>query len=66
MGDLSTELRSAVDNLDANPYRVLWLYVQATLAHCGGNQSAAARRLGMHRRTLQRIIERRYQPDARP
>lgn len=34
--------------------RVEWEYLQRVLADCGGNISEAARRLGMHRRSLQR------------
>jgi two-component system, response regulator RegA len=34
--------------------RVEWEYLQRVLADCGGNVSEAARRLRMHRRSLQR------------
>lgn len=36
-----------------------WEYLQKVLTDCGGNISAAARALGMHRRTLQRKLQRR-------
>jgi two-component system response regulator RegA len=36
--------------------RVEWEHIQRTLHECGGNVSEAARRLGMHRRTLQRKL----------
>jgi two-component system response regulator RegA len=36
--------------------RVEWEYLQRVLADCGGNVSEAARRLRMHRRSLQRKI----------
>lgn len=36
--------------------RVEWEHIQRTLYECGGNVSEAARRLGMHRRTLQRKL----------
>lgn len=36
--------------------RVEWEYLQRVLADAGGNVSEAARRLGMHRRSLQRKI----------
>lgn len=39
--------------------RLEWEHIQKTLAECGGNISAAARRLGLHRRTLQRKLQKR-------
>lgn len=39
--------------------RVEWEYIQHTLQACGGNVSRAAKRLGMHRRTLQRKLHKR-------
>jgi two-component system response regulator RegA len=38
--------------------RVEWEYLQRVLADAGGNVSEAARRLGMHRRSLQRKISK--------
>ncbi len=38
--------------------RVEWEYLQRVLADCDGNVSDAARRLGMHRRSLQRKLSR--------
>jgi two-component system response regulator RegA len=38
--------------------RLEWEYIQRALTECGGNVSAAARRLGMHRRTLQRKLHK--------
>jgi two-component system response regulator RegA len=38
--------------------RLAWEHIQSTLAHYGGNISAAARALGMHRRTLQRKLDK--------
>lgn len=35
-----------------------WEHLQKVLTECGGNVSEAARRLGMHRRTLQRKLAR--------
>lgn len=35
---------------------VEWLHIQQVLEDCGGNISEAARRLGMHRRSLQRKL----------
>jgi two-component system response regulator RegA len=42
------------------PYKRLeWEHLQKVLAECDGNISEAARRLGMHRRTLQRKLQKR-------
>ena len=55
-----------VDPLDVEPRtddyappslaRTEWEHIQRVLADCGGNVSEAARRLGLHRRTLQRKL----------
>jgi two-component system response regulator RegA len=39
--------------------RLEWEHIQKVLAACDGNISAAARALGMHRRTLQRKLGKR-------
>jgi two-component system response regulator RegA len=36
--------------------RLEWEHIQKVLTECGGNVSETARRLGMHRRTLQRKL----------
>jgi len=41
--------------------RVEWEHIQRVLADCDGNISEAARRLGIHRRSLQRKLQR-YAP----
>ena len=41
--------------------RVEWEHLQRVLTDCGGNISEAARRLGMHRRSLQRKLQK-YPP----
>jgi len=38
--------------------RAEWEHIQRVLADCGGNISEAARRLGMHRRSLQRKLQK--------
>lgn len=53
-GDPTTPL--APGPLSVN--RLEWEHIQRVLAECGGNISAAARRLGMHRRTLQRKLNK--------
>jgi two-component system, response regulator RegA len=39
--------------------RMEWEYIQKVLQDCNGNISAAARALGVHRRTLQRKLQKR-------
>lgn len=39
--------------------RLEWEHIQRVLTECGGNISETARRLGMHRRTLQRKLGKR-------
>jgi two-component system response regulator RegA len=39
--------------------RLEWEHLQRVLRECGGNVSEAARRLDMHRRTLQRKLAKR-------
>lgn len=39
--------------------RLEWEHIQKILAECNGNISETARRLGMHRRTLQRKLAKR-------
>jgi two-component system, response regulator RegA len=41
--------------------RTEWEHIQRVLADCGGNVSEAARRLGIHRRSLQRKLHK-YPP----
>lgn len=42
--------------------RMEWEYINKVLAECGNNISEAARRLHMHRRTLQRKLSKRPAP----
>lgn len=39
-----------------------WEHIHQTLADCGFNVSEAARRLGLHRRTLARKLDKRHMP----
>jgi len=43
--------------------RLEWEHIQQALQECNGNISAAARLLGMHRRTLQRKLTKRPTPE---
>ncbi len=42
-----------------SPDRVRWEHIQRVFEQCGRNVSETARRLNMHRRTLQRILNKR-------
>ena len=44
--------------------RVEWEHIQRVLADCGGNLSQAARRLGIHRRSLQRKLSKDPVPES--
>lgn len=55
VGDTSVPLAERPMSVD----RLEWEHIQAVLMACGGNVSAAARSLGMHRRTLQRKLAKR-------
>jgi two-component system response regulator RegA len=43
--------------------RVEWEHIQRVLSDCGGNVSEAARRLRIHRRSLQRKLQRWAPPE---
>lgn len=47
-------------------HRLEWEHIQQALSETGGNISAAARLLGMHRRSLQRKLAKRPGPERRP
>jgi two-component system response regulator RegA len=59
----TTTTTTATTGSDALPVpsldRVEWEHLQRVLADCDGNVSEAARRLGLHRRTLQRKLHKR-------
>ena len=54
-GDAGTPVPSRPLSVD----RLEWEHIQRVLAENGGNISATARSLGMHRRTLQRKLSKR-------
>lgn len=47
-------------------YRLEWEHIQQALTDAGGNVSATARLLGMHRRSLQRKLAKRPGPERMP
>jgi two-component system, response regulator RegA len=57
--DTSTDATPEVSSLE----RAEWEHIQRALADSDGNVSEAARRLGIHRRSLQRKLSRRPPPD---
>ena len=63
--DITTALLSRGETLPAPPEnpmsadRVRWEHIQRVYEMCDRNVSETARRLNMHRRTLQRILAKR-------
>jgi two-component system response regulator RegA len=53
------DARAPIPDRPLSVKRLQWEHVQMVMNECGGNVSAAARRLGMHRRTLQRKLQKR-------
>ena len=51
------ECQRMLVTLDATPSAIAFHYVRAVLDEEDGNICAAARRMGMHRRTLQRMLK---------
>lgn len=67
MSDLNAKshddaIRLALISLDVNPYYVFRRYIEAAFEEEDFNMSATARRLKMHRRTLQRILAAKRPP----
>ena len=54
----TTDLEDAPATVAKPLEEVEWEHLQKVLTECGGNISEAARRLGMHRRSLQRKLAR--------
>jgi two-component system response regulator RegA len=58
LGALTADTPAPPENL-MSADRVRWEHIQRVYELCGRNVSETARRLGMHRRTLQRILAKR-------
>jgi two-component system response regulator RegA len=56
------EVEADEDYEPASLARAEWEHIQRVLSDCGGNVSQAARKLGLHRRTLQRKLNK-YPPN---
>lgn len=54
----STEVAEGAGEETPSLDRAAWEHMQRVLNECGGNISEAARRLGVHRRTLQRKLQK--------
>lgn len=59
LGESSDEVEARVPVHAPQLKRLEWEHIQRVLAECGGNISETARRLGLHRRTLQRKLSKR-------
>jgi len=57
--DASSELLPEIPNTPPTVSRLQWEHIQKVLGQNNGNVSATARALGMHRRTLQRRLQKR-------
>lgn len=55
----SGDIRTPVPARPISVERLEWEHLQKILGECGGNISEAARKLGMHRRTLQRKLQKK-------
>lgn len=58
-GDTTSSSESGVSEKPLSVERLEWEYIQKILAEHAGNVSATARALGMHRRTLQRKLQKK-------
>ncbi len=63
-GDAPSVHHSAVEFPAPSLARTEWEHIHRVLADCGGNISEAARRLGIHRRSLQRKLRKRAPEDT--
>jgi len=59
LGRASGDTMAAVIEQPMSSRRLEWEHIQRVLMECDGNISAAARKLGMYRRTLQRKLAKR-------
>lgn len=56
LADHIATLQRAITRVDLTPNQLRWHYIQLAFCVHGGNVSHTARALGMHRRTLQRML----------
>ena len=55
----TSELQTSIDDAVMSPERLEWEYIQQVLHSNNGNISVTARQLNMHRRTLQRKLQKK-------
>lgn len=65
LGQETPSVATETDDTMTPLYRLEWEHIQQALAETDGNISAAARLLGMHRRSLQRKLAKRPGPERR-
>lgn len=58
LGQTADLAEAPVDGPSASLARIEWEHIQRVLVECQGNVTRAARRLGLHRRSLQRKLAR--------
>lgn len=63
--ETSAAIAEPADDTMTPLHRLEWEHIQQALAETDGNISAAARLLGMHRRSLQRKLAKRPGPERR-
>jgi two-component system response regulator RegA len=62
----AAELAAAITEMRATPYAIAWLYLRAAHDLTGKNVTETARRLGMHRRTVQRLLPKKQPKRVSP
>lgn len=62
VNNLPIKQQSTEDEITLSPEEVEWQYIQQALKANKGNISSTARQLSMHRRTLQRKLQKRAAP----
>jgi two-component system response regulator RegA len=55
----TSELQTSIDDAVMSPERLEWEHIQQVLHSNNGNISVTARQLNMHRRTLQRKLQKK-------
>ena len=63
LGDAADKVDESHEMSSSRLKRLEWEHIQRVLGECDGNVSEASRRLGLHRRTLQRKLVKRPVPE---
>ena len=59
LNNKTSELQTSIDDAVMSPERLEWEHIQQVLHSNDGNISVTARQLNMHRRTLQRKLQKK-------